>query len=104
MNKVALVTGGGSGIGRAVALALHAAGYSVAIAGRRQAELEKTAEGTDMLVAPTDVSRPDAVRALFQRTTKSCGRLYFLFNTAGPGAPAIPMEDLTPEQWNEVVG
>ena len=104
MNKVALVTGGGSGIGRAVALGLHGAGYSVAIAGRRQAELEKTAEGTNMLVAPTDVSRPEAVRALFQRTMEAFGRLDLLFNNAGTSAPAIPMEDLTPEQWNEVVG
>lgn len=104
MSKVALVTGGGSGIGRAVALALHGAGYSVAIAGRRQAELEKTAEGTNMLVAPTDVSRPEAVRALFQRTMEAFGRLDLLFNNAGSSAPAIPMEDLTPEQWNEVVG
>jgi NAD(P)-dependent dehydrogenase (short-subunit alcohol dehydrogenase family) len=104
MSKVALVTGGGSGIGRAVALALHGAGYSVAIAGRRTAELEKTAAGTNMLVAPTDVRQPDAVRALFQRTREAFGRLDLLFNNAGTSAPAIPMEDLTPEQWNEVVG
>jgi len=103
MSKVALVTGGGSGIGRAVALGLHGAGYSVAIAGRRQAELEKTAEGTSMLVAPTDVSRPEAVRALFQRTMEAFGRLDLLFNNAGTSAPAIPMEDLTADQWNEVV-
>src|SRR5690349_7741191 len=103
MKKVALVTGGGSGIGRAVALGLHGAGYSVALAGRRQAELEKTAEGTDMLVAPTDVGRPEAVRALFQRIKEAFGRLDVLFNNAGTSAPAIPMEDLTPEQWNEVV-
>ena len=104
MSKVALVTGGGSGIGRAVALALYGTGYSVAIAGRRQAELEKTAEGTNMLLAPTDVSRPEAVRALFQRTMEAFGRLDLLFNNAGSSAPAIPMEDLTSEQWNEVVG
>src|SRR5258708_1988848 len=103
MNKVALVTGGGSGIGRAVALGLHGAGYSVAIAGRRQAELEKTAAGTNMLVVPTDVSRPEAVHSLFERTKDAFGRLDVLFNNAGTSAPAIPMEDLTPEQWNEVV-
>jgi NAD(P)-dependent dehydrogenase (short-subunit alcohol dehydrogenase family) len=103
MNKFALVTGGGSGIGRAVALGLQGAGYSVAIAGRRHAELEKTAEGTDMLVVPTDVGQPEAVRALFQRTKEAFGRLDVLFNNAGTSAPAIPMEDLTAEQWNEVV-
>jgi NAD(P)-dependent dehydrogenase (short-subunit alcohol dehydrogenase family) len=103
IKKVALVTGGGSGIGRAVALGLHGAGYSVAIAGRRQAELEKTAEGTNMLVAPTDVGQPAAIRALFNRIKDAFGRLDVLFNNAGTSAPAIPMEDLTPEQWNEVV-
>ena len=103
MNKIAVVTGGGSGIGRAVALGLHGAGYSVAIAGRRHAELEKTAAGTNMLVAPTDVSRPEAVRALFQRIKEAFGRLDVLFNNAGTSAPAIPMEDLTAAQWNEVV-
>jgi NAD(P)-dependent dehydrogenase (short-subunit alcohol dehydrogenase family) len=103
VDKVALVTGGGSGIGRAVALGLHGAGYAVAIAGRRQTELEKTAAGTNMLVTPTDVGRPEAVHALFQRIKETFGRLDVLFNNAGTSAPAIPMEDLSPEQWNEVV-
>jgi NAD(P)-dependent dehydrogenase (short-subunit alcohol dehydrogenase family) len=102
-GKVAVVTGGGSGIGRAVALALHGAGYSVAIAGRRAAELEKTAGG-DMLAVPTDVSKAEDVRALFARVKKEFGRLDLLFNNAGMGAPNVPMEDLAFEQWNAVVG
>ena len=108
MSKVALVTGGGSGIGRAVALALAGAGYSVAIAGRRAAELEKTAAQAagreKMLAVPTDVSKPADVRALFARVKEKFGRLDLLFNNAGMGAPNVPMEDLTFEQWNSVVG
>jgi NAD(P)-dependent dehydrogenase (short-subunit alcohol dehydrogenase family) len=103
IGKVAVVTGAGSGIGRAVALALHGAGYSVAIAGRRAAELEKTAGGA-MLVVPTDVSKPEDVRGLFARVKKEFGRLDLLFNNAGMGAPNVPMEDLTFEQWSAVVG
>ena len=107
-EKIAIVTGGGSGIGRAVSLALHENGYSVVLAGRRAAELEKTAarakaSGGRMLVAPADVSKPDAVRALFQKTREVFGRLDLLFNNAGSGAPGIPMEDLTFEQWTAVV-
>ncbi len=103
IGKVAVVTGGGSGIGRAVARALHGAGYAVAIAGRRAAELEKTAGGA-MLVVPTDVSKPEDVRALFARVKETSGRLDLLFNNAGMGAPNVPMEDLTFEQWSAVVG
>jgi NAD(P)-dependent dehydrogenase (short-subunit alcohol dehydrogenase family) len=107
-GKVAVVTGGGSGIGRAVALALHGAGYSVAIAGRRAAELEKTGTlangGGEMLVVPADVSKPGDVRALFARVKEAFGRLDLLFNNAGIGAPNVPMEDLTFEQWSAVVG
>lgn len=108
-GKVALVTGAGSGIGRAAALALQGAGYSVVLAGRRLAELQKTAElagasGGKMLAAPADVSRPNEVRALFARTRDSFGRLDVLFNNAGRGAPGVPMEDLSYEQWSEVVG
>jgi NAD(P)-dependent dehydrogenase (short-subunit alcohol dehydrogenase family) len=103
IGKFAVVTGGGSGIGRAVALALDGAGYSVAIAGRRAAELEKTSGGR-MLVAPTDVSKPDDVRALFARVKEAFGRLDLLFNNAGMGAPNVPMEELTFEQWSAVVG
>ena len=106
-NKVAVVTGAGSGIGRAVALGLRGEGWSVAIAGRRAEELRKTASisrgGPEMLVVPTDVAQPDAVRALFARVQATFGRLDLLFNNAGTGAPAIPMEDLTYEQWNNVV-
>jgi NAD(P)-dependent dehydrogenase (short-subunit alcohol dehydrogenase family) len=103
-RKYALVTGAGSGIGRAVAHTMHAAGYRVALAGRRASELETTAEGTDMLAVPTDVSQPDAVAQLFERVRAEFGRLDVLFNNAGMGTPAIPMEDLTYEQWSAVVG
>jgi NAD(P)-dependent dehydrogenase (short-subunit alcohol dehydrogenase family) len=103
-HKVALVTGAGSGIGRAVSLALHGAGYRVALAGRRQAELERTAnEAANMLVVPTDVSSPESVRALFDKVRGAFGRLDVLFNNAGRNAPAIPMEDLSFDQWNAVV-
>jgi NAD(P)-dependent dehydrogenase (short-subunit alcohol dehydrogenase family) len=108
-DKVALVTGAGSGIGRAVSLALQSAGYSVVLAGRRAARLDQTAAlsnsaGGKMLPIPTDVSQPDAVRALFVRIKEVFGRLDVLFNNAGSGTPAIPMEDLTYEQWSKVVG
>ncbi len=108
-GRVALVTGAGSGIGRAVSLVLQSAGYSVALAGRRVAELERTAalakpSGGRMLPVPTDVSKPDSVRALFARTKEAFGRLDVLFNNAGISAPGIPMEDLTYEQWSAVVG
>src|SRR6185503_11517895 len=87
-SKIAVVTGAGSGIGRAVALTLQSAGYSVALAGRRPAELEKTASlaqpgGAKMLPVPTDISKPDAVQALFARAYETFGRLDFLFNNAG---------------------
>jgi NAD(P)-dependent dehydrogenase (short-subunit alcohol dehydrogenase family) len=108
-NKIALVTGAGSGIGRAVSLAFEAAGYSVALAGRRPHELEKTAslaetQAGKMLAIPTDVSDADSVRALFARIENVYGRLDVLFNNAGINAPEMPMEDLTEEQWNAVVG
>src|SRR5262245_32049303 len=106
--KVALVTGAGSGIGRAVSLALHSDGYEVVLAGRRSGELEKTASLADrsdsrMISIPTDVGRPDQVRSLFARTKETFGRLDVLFNNDGTGALAIPMEDLTVEQWKAVV-
>ncbi len=108
-GKIALVTGAGSGIGRAVSLALQGAGYAVVLAGRRAAEMDRTASmahpgGGRMLAVPTDVGNPDAVRALFTRTKEAFGRLDVLFNNAGIGAPGIPMEDLTFEQWSAVVG
>ena len=108
-EKIALVTGAGSGIGRAAALALQGAGYSVALAGRRAEELERTAGmaapgGGRMLAVPSDVSRPESVRALFDKVKGELGRLDVLFNNAGINAPGIPMEDLTYEQWSAVVG
>src|SRR5213082_1753776 len=108
-GKIALVTGASSGIGRAVSLALQSAGYSVVLAGRRVAELEHTAAlakpcGGQMLPVPTDVSKPDRVRALFARTKEAFGRLDVLFNNAGISGPGIPMEDLTYDQWDAVVG
>jgi NAD(P)-dependent dehydrogenase (short-subunit alcohol dehydrogenase family) len=108
LNKIALVTGAGSGIGRGVALGLREAGYSVVLAGRRQPELESTAgkaanAGGRMLVVPTDVTMPESVAALFARTEEVFGRLDILFNNAGTGAPAVPLEDLTFAQWSAVV-
>jgi NAD(P)-dependent dehydrogenase (short-subunit alcohol dehydrogenase family) len=104
--KVALVTGAGSGIGRAVAVALSKEGYQVALAGRRRAELDETArqarEGSS-LVVPTDVSDPNAVAALFAATQEKFGRLDLLFNNAGFGARAVPLEDLDPSEWRSVV-
>ena len=107
-QKVAVVTGAGSGIGKAVALALLREGYAVALAGRRAASLKATAKaskraGSRALVVPTDVGDPASVRALFKRTKAKFGRLDLLFNNAGIGAPAIPMEDLSVEQWKAVV-
>jgi NAD(P)-dependent dehydrogenase (short-subunit alcohol dehydrogenase family) len=107
-RRYALVTGAGSGIGRAVSLALRSAGYSVALAGRRLAALEETAalgdpSGGIMLPIPSDVGEPGSVRALFARIKEEFGRLDLLFNNAGTGAPAIPMEDLSYEQWMAVV-
>jgi NAD(P)-dependent dehydrogenase (short-subunit alcohol dehydrogenase family) len=107
-HKVAIVTGASSGIGRAVALAMQSAGYAVSLAGRRMAELEQTAAmahpgGGPMLPLATDVRRPDSIRALFAATRDRFGRLDVLFNNAGVNAPGIPMEDLTYEQWSEVV-
>ena len=107
LSKVALVTGAGSGIGRAVSLALNAEGYNVVLAGRRLEELEKTAAnpkaGTKFLPVPTDVSDASSVKALFDKTREVFGRLDLLFNNAGKGAPPVPMENLTWEQWKSVV-
>jgi NAD(P)-dependent dehydrogenase (short-subunit alcohol dehydrogenase family) len=105
---VAIVTGSGSGIGKHVALALLREGYALVLAGRRRDALEATARegeasGSKTLVVPADVSDPRSVRALFTRTLEAFGRLDLLFNNAGTGAPSIPLEDLTPEQWRAVV-
>ena len=107
-RKVAIVTGGGSGVGRRSALALADAGYSVAVAGRRAEMLEETREeageaASRVLPVPTDIADRDAVRALFARTVESFGRLDLLFNNAGTGAPAIPIEELPFEDWKRVV-
>ena len=106
-KKVAIVTGAGSGVGRATSLALLNAGWSVALAGRRQDALEQTiAEAGNAgelgLAVPTDVGDPDSVRALFAKTKEAFGRLDLLFNNAGTGARAL-LEDLTDEQWLTVV-
>lgn len=107
-DRVAVVTGAGSGIGRAAALALLGAGYRVVLAGRRPEALLQTARdsGVDqarVLAVPTDVTDPAAVEALFVRSKAAFGRLDVLFNNAGRGAPAIPFEELTYAQWKGVV-
>ena len=106
MGKIAIVTGAGSGIGRAVARTLLKAGYSVALAGRRQDALEETAKdaGDAALVVPTDVTKSDSVKALFDTTKARFGRLDLLFNNAGAGAPPVPFEELTDDNWLRVVG
>ena len=107
-TRVALVTGGGTGIGRSVALALAGEGYAVVVAGRRKEPLEATAAdgsrlGARMLAVPTDVGDPDSVTALFTQIIATFGRLDLLFNNAGSGAPPVPLEDVTYEQWRSVV-
>lgn len=107
-DKVALITGSGSGIGRAVAVAFLRSGYKVALAGRRAEPLAETValaqvDSSRALVVPTDVGRADQVRALFDRVVAFGGRLDVLFNNAGGGAPPIPLEELTPAQWQSVV-
>jgi len=106
--KVALVTGAGSGIGRAVALGLLGDGYAVVLAGRRFELLEQTAResGADparTLAVQADIGDPGSVAALFQATSARFGRLDLLFNNAGISAPAVPLEEVTPEQWRAVV-
>ncbi|MGH9370920.1 MAG: SDR family oxidoreductase [Vicinamibacterales bacterium] len=107
-SRVAVVTGAGSGIGRAVALALRREVYAVVLVGRHAASLDETASlsnGQDesTLAVPTDVTDPEAVRALFARIEQAFGRLDLLFNNAGIGAPGVPLEELTIEQWRAVV-
>jgi len=107
-SRVAVITGAGTGIGKAVALALLANGYRVALAGRRQELLEATreaagADGARALALATDIGKPEAVHALFAKVKETWGRLDVLFNNAGAGAPAIPMEELSYEQWKAVV-
>jgi len=104
--KVAIVTGAGTGIGRAAAIALVKAGYAVALAGRRKEPLEETAKaaGGKTLVVPTNVGDPASVKALFAKVKDHFGRLDVLFNNAGMGAPPVPLEELTYDQWSAVVG
>jgi NAD(P)-dependent dehydrogenase (short-subunit alcohol dehydrogenase family) len=105
--RVAVVTGAGSGIGKAAALALLGAGYRVALAGRRPEALGATAAlapaGGRALVVPTDVRDPASVRALFARVRQELGRVDVLFNNAGIGAPRVPLEEISFEQWKAVV-
>jgi NAD(P)-dependent dehydrogenase (short-subunit alcohol dehydrogenase family) len=106
-TKIAMVTGAGSGIGRAVSLALIGAGYSVVLAGRRRDALEGTATAAEgpgaTLVVPTDVSDPVSVEALFAETRAAFGRLDLLFNNAGTGLPPGLLEDLDFDHWNKVL-
>jgi NAD(P)-dependent dehydrogenase (short-subunit alcohol dehydrogenase family) len=107
MQKVALVTGAGTGIGKSAALALLKDGFAVALVGRRKELLEKTAADSGAkeraLVLAADLAKPEEVKAVFAKTKQAWGRLDVLFNNAGMGAPAIPMEDLSFEQWKAVV-
>ena len=106
--SVALVTGAGSGIGRACAVALLGAGYSVVLAGRRREALDETvresgAPGSRALAIPTDITDPTAVKVLFERTREIFGRLDLLFNNAGINAPAVPFDELPFQQWRDVI-
>ncbi len=108
IEKVALVTGAGSGIGRATALALLRADYLVVLAGRRADALQDTVTqagelGHNALAVPTDAGNPQSVKALFAATKSAFGRLDLLFNNAGTGSPPVPLEDITFEQWKAVV-
>ncbi len=107
-GKVAVITGAGSGIGRAVSLAFLAAGYRVALAGRHRESLEQTAAqagpaAQNALAIPADVTDPTAVHQLFTRTYEAFGHLDVLFNNAGVSAPAVPLEDLPHSQWSSVI-
>ena len=107
--KIALVTGGGTGIGRAMSRALGAAGYKVVISGRRADVLEQAAAelggetGAEFLAVPADVGNPASVRALFDTISERYGRLDLLVNNAGVGVPAVPLEEVSFEQWNAIV-
>lgn len=107
-QRVCLVTGAGSGIGKAAALALLDEGYAVVLAGRRVERLEESAQASradrsNVLIVSTDVGDPDSVKALFEKIDETFGRLDVLFNNAGTGTPPIPLEDLEYERWKSVV-
>ena len=107
-NKIAIITGAGTGVGRAAALALYANGYAVTLAGRRSDILNTTVDliqddGERTLVVPTDISDPESVKALFQQTCHKFGRVDVLFNNAGLGARPVPLEELSVEEWQSVV-
>jgi len=105
-KKIAVVTGAGSGIGRNAALALAKRNFAVVLAGRNLQTLNETASlagGADMLAIPTDVTQPDSVAQLFEKTKAAYGRVDVLFNNAGASAPPVPLEELTPQQWDAVV-
>jgi len=106
MSKIAMITGAGSGVGRATAKALAANGWSIVLVGRKREALDETlgqlAAG-DHLVAPADVGDPDQVKAVFAQIQAKYGRLDMLFNNAGMGTPAVPIEELTFAQWQAVV-
>jgi NAD(P)-dependent dehydrogenase (short-subunit alcohol dehydrogenase family) len=105
-DKIAVITGAGTGVGRAVALALMKDGYTVVLAGRRKDKLDEVAKeggpGRSLAVV-TDIANPDSIRALFKTVRESCGRLDLLFNNAGIGTPPMPMEDLPFDLWKAVV-
>ena len=104
-SKIALITGAGSGIGEASALALSKAGYTVVLAGRRKALLDEVARKSApaSFAIPTDLTDPASIAALFAEVKARFGRLDLLFNNAGTGAPAIPLEDLSYDQWRAVL-
>ena len=106
-TKVAIVTGAGSGIGKSAALALLHGGWKVVLAGRRIEPLndllQTSGHADNCLVVPTDVANPDSVKALFEKTLASLGRVDLLFNNAGVSAPPVPLEELSVEQWRQVV-
>ena len=106
-KRVAVVTGAGTGIGKAAALALLKDGWYVALAGRRaeplQAVAQESGAGARALAVPTDVAQPESVRALFDTAVQTWGRVDLLFNNAGVNAPGVPLEDLPLEQWKNVV-
>lgn len=108
VTRIAMVTGAGSGVGRASAIALAGEGFSVVLVGRRPEPLHETAveigtDGPSSLVVPADLGKPEAVETVFKETKERFGRLDVLFNNAGTGAPGVPLEELTYEQWQTVV-